>query len=430
VILLGQGKCAEIWQPFVFAIVTVLLGGVLQPAFVRAETTIIPSAFGAGRYDSNIFLRPPSRLPPGQQISDFVGTVGGDAQLLHKSREIDASLSLGGDFNAYALNTNLNFVTARVGGYVILDRWVERLAKGARLTVSEKFLYTPETPGFLAADPQAPVAGDAFFRGVQNFRANTFSNSTSVKASYPLARSLAVRGDYSFLTRRFGRIPLGTTGGIIFFNSTVHTWSAGPEFKLTPVDSIALLFRQALLDQDRTTGSGGTRETNTQALSAEYTRVMPNWRFELVGGAVLIEPASEWFPIGRMEISNNPERSTVVTLRLSRQAAPSFFLQPGALISNVGQVGLTHRFSDRLTLQGNVGYAFNQLAIDTSKTFQNFTAGAGLNYKLTRAIAVDLFYSYTHIDNEFITPGFQVSRNQVGFSLTAQWKDLGIKLGE
>ena len=432
VIQLGHRRYTEIWQLFVI----VFIWGALHQEFVHAETTIFPSAFGSGRYDSNIFLRPPSLLPPGAQNSDFVGAVGGNVQLLHKSRDLDASLSAGGDFNSYALNSELNFVTARVNGYAVLDRWVERFAKGLRLIVSESFLYTPETPGFLVGDPKAPVAaapvaGDAFFRGVQNFRANTFSNSTSVKASYPLARSLAVRGDYSFLTRRFGGIPLGTTGGVVFFNSTVHTWSAGPEFALTPVDSIALLFRQALLDQDRTTGgSGGTRETNVQTISVDYTRVMPNWRFELVGGAVLIEPASEWFPIGSVSISNNPERSTVVRLNLSRRAAPSFFLQPGALISNVAQVVLTHRFSDRLTLRGNVGYAFNQLVVDTSKTIQNVTAGAGLNYELTRTIAVDLFYTYTHIDNEFITPGFQVSRNLVGFSLTAQWKDLGIKLGE
>ena len=429
-ILLWNGRSCGSGTSLTVAIVALLVCGIWQPAFVHAETTIIPSAFGSGRYDSNIFLRPPSLLPAGTQLSDFAGTVGGDVQLLHKSREIDASLSVGGDFNAYVVNTNLDYFNARVKGYVTLDRWVERLAKGARLTVAENFLYTPETPGFLVGGPQAPVAGDAFFRGVQNFRANTYSNSTSVSASYPLARSLAVRGDYSFLTRRFGRITSGTTGTISFFDSTVHTWSAGPEFSLTPVDSIALLYRQALLDQENTDGSGGRRETNTQSLTVDYTRVMPNWRFELAGGAVLIEPASQWFPIGKMAISNNPERATVVTLSLSRQAAPSFFLQPGALISNVVQVILTHPYSDRLTLRGNVGYAFNQLAIDTSKTIQNFTAGAGLNYKLTRTIAVDLFYSYTNIDNEFAAPAYQVSRNQVGFSLTAQWKDVGIKLGE
>jgi hypothetical protein len=157
---------------------------------------------------------------------------------------------------------------------------------------------------------------------------------------------------------------------------------------------------------------------------------MPNWRVELTGGAVLTDPPSEWFPIGSIGISNNPERSTVVTLSLSRRAAPSFFLQPGAMISNVGQVALSHRFSDRLAFVGDVGYAFNQLAVDTSVTSQNLTAGAGLNYKLTRVIAVDLFYTYTHLNNEFVTPSYQLSRNVVGFSLTAQWKDLGIRLGE
>ena len=412
--------CEASW-PCRFAIVTVLIWGALQAAFVHAETTIIPSAFGSGSYNSNIFLAPPSILPPGQQISDFVGTVGGDAQLLHKSRDVEASLNAGGDFNMYALNTGLNYVTARVNGYVILDRWVERLAKGAQLTVTERFHYTPEAPGFLTG-AKGPVTDDPFLRGIQTFRANTFSNTTGVNASYPLLKALSLLGSYTFSIRRVGSIFVTTTRGSTFFDTTVHDWSVGPQHQLTPVDSIALLFRQGLLTQEISTGSGSTIETNTQSLSVNYTRVMPNWKFELVGGAVLVDPVSEWFPIGRMRISNNPEQSTTVALTLSRQATPSFFLVSGAQISNVGQVEITHLLSERLTLGGSVSYAYNFLTIDESLTYQNLSAGAGINYQLTRTIAVDLFYSYTDINIKYSTPGFQVSRNQVGFSLTVQWK--------
>jgi hypothetical protein len=426
VILLGHRRCAGIRQQFGLAIVTALVWGALQPAFVRAETTIIPSAFGSGRYDSNIFLAPASRLAPGTQPSDFAGTVGGYAQLLHRSRDVEGSLTAGGDFNFYAVNTDRNFTRVRVNGYVILDRWVERLAKGAKLTVTEFFRYTPETPGFLTGAPDDP-----FLRGIQTFRANTFLNTTSVNASYPLFKALAVLGSYTFSTRRVPSSQTPTTTGVNFFDSFLNTWSAGPQYQLTPVDSIALLYRQGLLDQERSGGSGvRTIETNTQSILIDYTRVMPNWRFELAGGAVLVEPASEWFGIGRIRISNNPERATTVELSLSRQAAPSFFNIPGAVISNVGQVTLNHRLSERLSLRGSVRYAYNQQAINTSVTFENLNARAGLDYKLTRNIVASLFYTYTYINNGFALPEYQVSRNQVGFSMTAQWKDVGIQLEE
>jgi hypothetical protein len=407
-----------------------LVWGTFEPGFVRAETTIIPSAFGSGRYDSNIFLAPASRLAPGTQRSDFAGTVGAYAQLLHRSRDVEGSLTAGGDFNFYALNTDRNFTRVRVNGYVILDRWVERLAKGARLTVTEFFRYTPETPGFLTGAPDQPT-DDPFLRGIQTFRANTFLNTTGVNASYPLFKQLALLGSYTFSTRRVPSTQTPTTTGVSFFDSNLHFWSVGPELKLTPVDSIALLYRQGLLDQERS-GGGGVRtiETNTQSLSIDYTRVMPNWRFELAGGAVLVEPVSEWFPIGRMAIRNNPERATTVALSVSRQAAPSFFSIPGAVISNVGQVTLNHRLSERLSLRGGVSYAYNQQAINTSVTFENLNARAGLDYKLTRNIVASLFYTYTYINNEFVIPDYQVSRNQVGFSMTAQWKDVGIQLEE
>ena len=145
VILLLYRRCAEIRQQYGFAIVTVLawgtlLGaGTLQPVFVHADTSVIPSVTASERYDTNIYRAPTSRLPPGTRFNDFVTTVGGDVQLLHKSRDLEASITGGADVNAYAYTTGLNFFTTRLVGYANLDGWVEQLARGAQLRLNERF---------------------------------------------------------------------------------------------------------------------------------------------------------------------------------------------------------------------------------------------------------------------------------------------------
>lgn len=417
-----NGRGAKLGQLFGVGLVALLLCAAWQPAVVRAETRFIPSAYANGRYDSNIFVAPRSLLPPGQQIDDLVGTVGGRATIEHRSREIDANLTVGGDFNAYTFNTPLNFFTTQVQGNVVLDRLVGRFVKGARLSLYETFRYTPEAPGF-ATGTKGQAPEDPFLRGIQTLRANTFSNTTTLNALYPVMGRLALQGSYAYSTRRVGSILASTTGGTTFFDTNLHTWSAGPHFQVTPDDSIAILFRQSLASQTRSIGSGDqTIDTNMQSVLADYIRVMPGWRFEVAGGAVLIEPASLWFPTALVRISNNPDRATTVSIQGSRQASPSFFLFAGALISNVGQIEISHRVSDRLRLGGNASYAFNESVPEGIATFQNFAGGAALQYALTRTMQGELFYNYTNLNYDTGPGGFVISRNLVGIALTVEWR--------
>jgi opacity protein-like surface antigen len=76
-----------------------------------------------------------------------------------------------------------------------------------------------------------------------------------------------------------------------------------------------------------------------------------------------------------------------------------------------------------LTLRGSVGYGFNEnFATQANTTFTNLTFNTGLNYKLTRTMALDLYYDF----NDFTTdsPGlsYTFSRNVVGIALTAQFR--------
>ncbi len=392
----------------------------VQPGPVSADTKIIPAVTASGRYDSNVFYAPPELLPPGQRPSDFVSTIAGEVQVLHKTRDVEASLLGGADANAYAYNTSLNYFSTLAEAYAKLDGWAGRLTEGAHLLIADRFRYTPEQPSFLTGTRPQSI-DDPFLRGIQGFRANTFSNTASVNGDYPLFRGLGLQGSYSFSTFRVGSILVLSSTGAAFFDTNIHSWSLGPSYRLTPVDYLSFSYQQGLVTQTLTSG-GQKVEYNTQELWAKYTRVMPEWTVTFQGGATLIEPASKGFPSAELIITTNLERATSLRLELSRRAAPSFFIVGGATISNVAQLAVTQRLSKRFSLEGSVSYGYSETVPGKSVTFENINAIAGFKYYLTRTMMLDLNYSYS--DFKLTQPGqpFEVQRDVVILSLTAKWK--------
>lgn len=62
-----------------------------------------------------------------------------------------------------------------------------QFAEGAKLLIAEGFRYTPEQPSFFTGT-KAQTLDDPFLRGIQGFRANTFSNTTSANGELPIFR--------------------------------------------------------------------------------------------------------------------------------------------------------------------------------------------------------------------------------------------------
>jgi hypothetical protein len=402
------------------AVVVVLVYGTMLPGLVQAETTIIPEATLRGRYDSNIFNRPAQLLPAGTKTADYVTVVGGDVRVLHETRDITADLKAGATFNAYVEHQNRNFATALLSGTINLDRWVEQYVKGASLQISEFLRYTPEPPGFLTGDPRQPLGNDAFFRGVHGFRSPALINSTDFTSSYQVSRDLSFEGGYSFGIRRQGKIQGGDIGGVTYFNTITHTWFGGPRYKLTRNDSVAAVYRQTFLLQSRPEGSRSF-STNLVTLAVDYTKTFQEWSFTAEGGITFVEPAGRSFPSGSLHVRTSPERDTAVTLSLSRAGRPSYFLQGGATISNLAQLGISHRVYERLEVSGGVGYAYNEFLPNSTGAFKMFTGTSKISYKLTRNITGDLIYVFSNIDNDATAVQYQFSRHQVGFALTAAW---------
>jgi hypothetical protein len=393
----------------------------VRPSSLYAETEFIPFVSVSERYDTNIWFSPAEFLPPGTRLDDFATTLAGGIQTLYKERGIEASLNAGGDFNAYVYNPGLNYFSATAQGYAQLNSWIQRLVKGARLRVAESFRYTPESPGFLTG-VKGGVVDDPFLRGIQAFRANTFSNTASVNGTVPVFRDLALDAGYSWSIYRVGSILAAGATGATFFDTNVHSVRGGPRYTLTRQDSVAVLFQRDQVSQTTVGTTDQPIDFTTQTVLLDYTRVTPAWRFGIQGGATHIDPADKAYPVATISLSNSLERITAVRLDLSRRAVPNFFLAGGAMISNVGTISVNHKLTRLLSLRANASYGYNETVPDRTVKFTNISATGGLNYQLTRTVAIDIFYTYNDFKTEVPGLSYEILRNAVGFALTAQWK--------
>jgi hypothetical protein len=302
-----------------------------------------------------------------------------------------------------------------------LDHWIDQYVRGAKLRVTENLRYTPEQPSFVQGVRDLPEDA-ALTTGIQGFRANTLYNTTQLNGNFPVSRDLSVEGGYTFVLRRIGRVQGGDLqGATVFFDTMAHTWFGGPRYQLTRNDSVAVKYKQTFITQSAAQG-GRNFNTNLIVLAGDYTKEFQDWGFTIEGGITFAEPVGRTFPSGSLTVHTRPEQDTVVYLRLSRQGMPSYFLQGGATISNVGSVGISHRIYERLTLDGTVSFGYNEYFPNTDRKLQNVTASSKLAYKLTRTITGEIFYIYQNIDTNSSTLQFQYSRNQAGLMLTVAWE--------
>lgn len=411
-------------------VVVVLVWGELPALPVHAETNIVPWGQVRERYDSNVWRRPKELLRDAQgnapQLDDFVTDVRGGLDLRHESRDIEADLKVGGNYSVFVTNSNLNFFGALANGTVGLDRWVDQYVRGARLRVTEKFLYTPEQSFGRS------IQSDDLDGGLLTFRRSRLLNTTSVTGSYPLSRDISLEGGYTFGVRRQTR---ATEGGDVdrasFFNTMTHTWFGGPRYNLTRNDSIAALYRQTFFTQERSSGSR-TIAHSIVTFEGDYTKVFPDWQFSVRGGVTLAEPTGRTFPSGSIHITTKPELNTVLNLTLSREGRPSFFLQGGTRINHIARAGISHRIYERLSVSGYGEYNLSQFPSSEDSQFQIITGAARLEYKLTRTMSGELFYTFTHLDvDTFNINGleYRFSRHQVGIMLSLYLESLGEAIG-
>ena len=134
-------------------------------SMTHAETKITPSISASERYDSNVWRSPSRFLPPGTKLWDMVTGLSPQVEFVNKSGFGDTKFNAGVSGSIFVNNPSLNYISTNVGLNSDLTGWIRDIIPGARLRVSDSFLYTPEPPGFITGvKPQDPT--DTFARGV------------------------------------------------------------------------------------------------------------------------------------------------------------------------------------------------------------------------------------------------------------------------
>jgi len=406
------------------ALGTLLGTGATQSTPAHAETRFTPSATLSERYDSNVWYSPKDTIPPGNQQWDFVTSLGAQAQVENKSRLGDSMINAGVNASAFAYNHNLAFVSTNIAAASDLSDWAKELLPGLKFNVNDAFLYTPETPAFLSGGNLA-TSSDIFSRGLQAVRADTYSNIFRAHAEYNLARPLDIRADYAFSIFRLGQLvfnPTGTDFTAMFFNSTVHTASGGPVYRLEGGDTLYFKYQYMTASSVPASGEGNSIAFSGQTFTPEYvTHYFRGWTLTMNAGVTLVEQAgNRAFFSGKFGVGTDLlDRALRVQAAVSRQVAPAFFGTGGALISNVAQLYVTRKFTKTLALTVSGNFAYNESAPVASFTFESITGLAALEYKITRTYKVSLSQEYNRITYTG-TPTFD--RYATMLILGAEWK--------
>lgn len=387
----------------------------------QAETTYTPSVSLSQRYDSNVFYTAKEFVPPGRQSWDLVTTLGAAVKILNKSRLGDTEVRVGVNGSAYAYNSDLTYASTNVFAASDLTDWMNELLPGLKLRISDAFQYTPEPPAFLTGGKAEQ--SDILVRGIQAYRANTFSNSLSTDGNYSFSRSVGLRTNYTYAIFRVGRLYVtsaATAGPATFFDTTVHNVAIGPTYTFDGGDTLFLKFNYLSADTVDTVGLRPTIKFSAQSIQPEYvTTIVRGWTATISGGATMIEQSgNRAFFSGRFSLRNDFDRQTRGAITVSRQPAPAYFGTGGALISNVAQLYLSYGFSRvvRLTVTGN--YAYNETAPVKTFTIKTIAGSAVLDYNLTPSTRVSLSQEYTRFNYTGISP---FDRYATMLTLTTEW---------
>jgi hypothetical protein len=402
-----------------------------QPLSVQkrsdGHTKIVPSITFSQRYDSNVLFAP-SGGQSGLTPWDFVTTASPTIQLLNKNRYADTSLQAGVSGSLFVNNQDLNFVSTNLTGAAILDKLVSRFIHDAKLQISDSFAFSPESPSFISATNPLPTT-NPFAIGLVPIRANMYTNTAVVAASYPITPGLTLQGSYSYSLLRIGEIfvkqPSETP--VTFFNTDTHTWSIGPSWRLSRTDTMGLSYKSTSNNLSLTSGSAPNIDFTARGLEATYATTSADWGAVVSGGATILDVDNRAYPTGSLTLTTNYGEATTLRAIGSRAFAPAFFATGGALISTNAGVSVEHRFSRLLTFTGSANYAYNEAAPVNIATFESYTASGLLSYKLSRSLLTSIGYSYTYFQvstPEAMSPdlaGYIINRHVVTFSITGTW---------
>lgn len=376
------------------------------------DTQIIPALTISERYDSNVFF-----VGQGINLEDYVTTFNPKLKVEHRDSWVAGNIYAGLTSEVYVNNPGLNYIAPNGGFAADLDGTVQRLNRRLRLKMSDDFMYTPRPPSF-AAPETGSVAPDAFVRGIQASRADSFSNIGIADGSYAFTDASLYRATYTHQMIRFGNT-FATPGFGQFFTTMFQTVNTGPESQVTSRDLLSLMYQYQRADFD---GGGFGGGFDTHGVIGRWKRTLTStFTIDLSAGTVVLLPSGDLQGVGSAKLEWHRENTTA-EIGYSRMVVPSFFIGGLPLQSQVYTGGITHRFTDKVSWFVGGDYGDNRSIPDPILLFKSYSARTSLDWVLTKWATLSPSYTYGNYDYTLNTFVAQFDRHQVMLSLRMEWR--------
>ena len=385
------------------------------PREVRGETKITPSLYVSERYDSNVFF------VPGKDLQDYVTSISPQARVIHKGNFFEGVIGGGATAEVYARNPGLNYVAGNGLIDLNLDQAIGKISRGLGLRFADTFYFTPQPPAFVApvGVSQAP---EAFVRGIQAQRANSFSNIGKVIGSYAILPVLSFTSTYTDQRIRFQNPIFASTGQLqtsSLIDTTFQTVTTGPVLKVSPLDTVTLYHQY---QQGRFNSGGPESGFQTQGALVGWIReISPNLKADLSGGFAIFEGSKDIQFVGSASIDWNFQ-NTQLMISYSRKITPSFIFVGVPLLSQVADVVITYHLTEPFSVFINGNYAFNESLPDSSVlAFKSYSMRVGMDYKFTPDVSARLSYTRSEFESTAFAQNFIFDRNTVMLTVVAEW---------
>lgn len=391
-----------------------------------AQTRFIPALSVTESYDTNVFF-----ITSGQHLQDYVTTFTPQIRGEHKSRLLDAAGQISLPASLYARNPGLNYVSVNTSINLGLDQLTALVDKRWKLSVTEFVTYTPQPPAFFSPLPAVGTstatttgtdlsAPANFIRGVQAVRANSLINVAGINNMYILTPVTSLTGSIQHQYMQFGTA-FAPVAGQGFFTTNFLTLSAGPQFKVTPRDTVNANFNYQHMSFSQPNGfsSGFNLEGGTVGWSHTFS---PKLSAKATGGFTVFSSSSNLQYLGSGQITYQ-ERNTTFTGSYSRSIFPSFFIAATPLLSQVVSASVIHQFTERLSVNGAVNYAKNEAIGSTALQFDSYSGSAGLNYAFAKTWSVSANYIHMVTKNKFNGTNLDFDRDVVSVTIRKEWPD-------
>jgi hypothetical protein len=400
----------------------VLGQGVLRPPPERApvgvpETNIVPMLTIAERYDSNVFF------VRGHNFEDYVTTVSPQLRVAHRRPLFEATVGGGVTAERYVKNPGISYVAANGLLDLNLDGLMGQLVSGLGLHITDLFRFTPQPTAF--GTPAAGTAvSDAFARGIQAQRANSFSNGAKVEGSYAISPLVSFNSTYGDSRIRFGSaapVPGSTTPTGEFIDTTFQTVNSGPVIKVSPLDTVSISHQYQKGSFSFPTGQHSSFSTQGGILG--WTRLItPTLTGELTAGAVVFDASNRLEYLGSASLVWK-YRDTDASLSYSRAIRPSFFIAGTPLLSQRVTGTVTHHVTEPLSVSMNANYSLNESIPDSSLLqFESYSVTPSVEYQINRILTARLSYTHSMFTTKQTGVGSTFDRNIVLLRLVAEWK--------